>query len=66
MKAEVTRSGDCLFRHRPEPTPEPTEVEIDTLEDLIEFMKRAGNDLIISLPDSDGVLQIEIYDCYRE
>lgn len=40
------------------------EVEINTLQELIEWIKEAGYDVIISILDDENIL--EIYDNWRE
>lgn len=58
--------GDCIARDM---DPEPGwVVEIDTLEQLIEFVDRVGHEVVISTGFSrpKGYYEIEIYDDYRE
>lgn len=64
MNFIVTRSSDSL-------NDKPTEIEISTLEELLDYSKRVGHALIVSTyyyEKNENVERpsIEIYDDYRE
>jgi hypothetical protein len=41
-------------------------IEFNTLEDLMEFCRKCGDDLILSCNPDGTEPSVEIYDCYRE
>lgn len=58
MKFKLTKSSDWNFEK---------EIEFNTLEELISWMKEINEDIIIGLNYlGDGKDFIEIYDYYRE
>lgn len=57
MKFNVTKTSGWLSE-------ESDLVEIETLEQLLEFVKKSDNDVIIKLRGDE--LELEIYDDYRE
>lgn len=60
MKALKTHSSGGVFE-------KGEEIEIDTLEQLIDLMKNEDNPLIISRATEDRFdFEIEVYDDYRE
>jgi hypothetical protein len=64
MKFTVSRSSG--------PFSKSDDVEIETIADLLAFVEKCGNSVIISKPDDYGdteavtLWELEIYDDYRE
>lgn len=60
MKFRLTRTSDVFGS-------DDTEIELDTLSDLIDFVKIYGGRVVIETPDEFNELPlIEVYDTYRE
>ena len=56
MKFKLTRTSDWHFED---------EIEIDTLEKLINFIEENGKQIVLFIED-DKLPEIEIYDAWRE
>jgi len=75
MKFVVTRASDLLGNKKPcknakkelinykNGSDEEWTIEINTLEELINFSKEVGNNLVLSVDDN---LELTIYDSYLE
>ena len=63
-RVDITKSRRPLIQQR-QRTLKCWVVEINTLEELLEFRKRHNEDLVIT-SGADGLIGIEIYDDWRE
>jgi hypothetical protein len=76
MKFRITRSGDYEYDKAPiedsrikHERPMIFSIEINSLEELMDLMRRVDHPLVITLPSpliADGLPEIEIYDSCRE
>jgi predicted GNAT family N-acyltransferase len=57
MKFKLTKASDWWWED---------EIEINTLEELLELYKIYGNLVIETSFENDNIYEIEIYDDYRE